>query len=140
MTLCLQGIRSNHLSYIDKCTEWDLNPRSIRSRSWVYPLWPLGNLCINIHDGTRTRNPQIRSLVRYPITLHGQILTRVNRTPDKWIYSPLLYQLSYSEKKKVPPGLEPGSSDSKSEVLTITPRNLIILRKANTVEVWNQYN
>ena len=100
MTLCLQGIRSNHLSYIDKCTEWDLNPRSIRSRSWVYPLWPLGNLCINIHDGTRTRNPQIRSLVRYPITLHGQILTRVNRTPDKWIYSPLLYQLSYSEKKK----------------------------------------
>ena len=63
------------------------------------------------------------------------ILTRVNRTPDKWIYSPLLYQLSYSEKKKVPPGLEPGSSDSKSEVLTITPRNLIILRKANTVEV-----
>ena len=25
----------------------------------------------NIHDGTRTRNPQIRSLVRYPITLHG---------------------------------------------------------------------
>ena len=73
--------------------------------------------------------------MRYPITLHGQILTRVNRTPDKWIYSPLLYQLSYSEKKKkVPPGLEPGSSDSKSEVLTITPRNLKILRKVNTVD------
>ena len=28
----------------------------------------------NIHDGTRTRNPQIRSLMRYPIALHGRML------------------------------------------------------------------
>ena len=54
-------------------------------------------ICANIHDGIRTSNPQIRSLVRYPIAPHGQYLTRVTRTPDKWIYSPLLYQLSYSE-------------------------------------------
>ena len=27
-----------------------------------------------IHDGIWTRNPQIRSLVRYPIALHGQTM------------------------------------------------------------------
>ena len=37
------------------------------------PFDQLGNLCLNyIHDGIRTRNPQIRSLVRYPVTPHGQ--------------------------------------------------------------------
>ena len=43
MTLALLAPRSNQLSYTD-----------------VY-----------IHDGIRTRNPQIRSLVRYPIAPHG---------------------------------------------------------------------
>ena len=38
-------------------------------------------------------------------------LARVTRTPDKWIYSPLLCQLSYSEKI-VLAGLEPATLSS----------------------------
>ena len=87
------------------------------------------------HGGTRTHNPQIRSLMRYPLRHAGKevspgfepglsdsksemltitsrnLLAGVTRTPDKWIYSPLLCQLSYSEKI-VLAGLEPATLSS----------------------------
>ena len=55
-------------------------------------------------SGTRTRNLQIRSLTRYPITPWGQIENTHKhqntdalygaRTRDLWLIRPMLYQLS----------------------------------------------
>ena len=37
---------------------------------------------ISIHDGIRTRNLEIRSLTRYPIAPHRQILVEENRRTE----------------------------------------------------------
>ena len=54
------------------------------------------------------------------ITSRNRFLARVTRTPDKWIYSPLLCQLSYSEIKKECSmrGLNPRPSAHKTDALT----------------------
>ena len=61
----------------------DLNPRSVTHKILsLAPLTELGNVVFLplikkdfIHDGIRTRNLQIRSLTRYPIAPHGQMVS-----------------------------------------------------------------
>ena len=45
----------------------------------------------NIHDGTRTRNPQFRRLVRYPIAPHGQYISTRFRSLDLLVMGQALF-------------------------------------------------
>ena len=61
---------------------------------------------------SRTRNLLIRSQTLYPIELWAQLLIQLNggfrwnRTTDTWIFSPLLYRLSYEAIMAVPTRIE----------------------------------
>ena len=73
MTLCLQGIRSNQLSYIGDAQSGIRTHEAYAVDLESTPFDRSGICAKYIHDGIRTRNPQFRRLVRYPIAPHGQI-------------------------------------------------------------------
>jgi hypothetical protein len=68
------------------------------------PLNP-PNKSIGDPGGSRTPNPQIRSLMLYPVELRGRDggwrngVGNGNRTRNRRSHSPVLYRLSYSHRK-----------------------------------------
>ena len=62
----------------------ELNPRPLAPKARIIPLdqQPMGEAALkNMLDGIRTRNPQIRSLMRYPLRHEHLKPVRARRSP-----------------------------------------------------------
>ena len=85
--------------------------------AWKASVLPLNYTRMRAIDGTRTRDPNLGKVVLHQLS-HYRIFNFAlcsaqsrNRTSDTWIFSPLLYQLSYLGIYPRPESLTPDNVD-----------------------------